>query len=67
MKNILIKIKDFFKEVMLFTTSYSLNVFADPLSNEEEEYYINELLKYQYMGVVIQHMRKSKAIACLMQ
>ena len=45
MKNILIKIKDFFKEVMLFTTSYSLNVFADPLSNEEEEYYINELLK----------------------
>ncbi|MBR4177979.1 MAG: RNA polymerase sporulation sigma factor SigK [Bacilli bacterium] len=45
MKNILIKIKDFFKELMLFTTSYSLNVFEDPLTNEEEDFYIERLLK----------------------
>ena len=45
MKNILDKIKNFFKEIMLFTTSYSLNVFADPLTSEEEEFYIEELLK----------------------
>ncbi len=30
---------------MLFTTSYSLNVFEEPLSEQEEEYYVNELLK----------------------
>ena len=45
MRNVLLKIKSFLKEIMLFTTSYSLNVFEDPLSNEEEEYYIKELLK----------------------
>ena len=45
MKDLFNKIIYFFKEIMIFTTSYSLNVFDDPLSNEEEEYYINELLK----------------------
>ena len=30
---------------MLFTTSYSLNVFDPPLSQEEEEYYVKEHLK----------------------
>jgi len=29
---------------MLFTTSYSLNVFDEPLSEEEENYYIEKLL-----------------------
>ena len=42
MKDFLAKIKDYFKNIMLFTTSYSLNVFAEPLSSEEEEYYIKE-------------------------
>ena len=45
MKELLNKIKIFFSDLMLFTTSYSLNVFAPTLSNEEEEYYISELLK----------------------
>ena len=45
MKNILNKIKDFLNELMLFTTSYSLNVFDEPLTNEEEDFYIDELLK----------------------
>ena len=45
MKELLNKIKTFFSDLMLFTTSYSLNVFAPTLSNEEEEYYISELLK----------------------
>ncbi len=44
MKDFLAKIKDYFKNIMLFTTSYSLNVFAEPLSSEEEEYYIKEYL-----------------------
>ncbi len=39
------KILNYLKEIMLFTTSYSLNVFDPPLSNKEEEYYVNELLK----------------------
>ena len=30
---------------MIFTTSYSIQVFKEPLSEEEEIYYINELLK----------------------
>jgi len=30
---------------MLFTTSYSINVFAPPLSAKEEDYYIEKLLK----------------------
>ena len=29
---------------MIFTTSYSLNVFEDPLSSDEEEYYIKKHL-----------------------
>ena len=45
MKDILIKIKNYLKDLMIFTTSYSLGVFDIPLSSEEEEYYINELLK----------------------
>ena len=44
MKNFINKIINYFKELMLFTTSYSLNVFDKPLTKEEEEYYINELL-----------------------
>lgn len=39
------KIIDFFKELMVFTTSYSLNVFEKPLSSKEEEYYVSEHLK----------------------
>ncbi len=45
MKNLLLKIKKFLKEMSLFTTSYSLNVFDNPLTKEEEEYYINRLLE----------------------
>ena len=45
MKEFLIKIKNYIKDLMLLTTSYSLNVFAPPLSESEEEYYINELFK----------------------
>ena len=39
------KIKDFIMRMMVFTTSYSLGVFASPLSSEEEEYHIKEHLK----------------------
>ena len=39
------KIIDYLKNIMLFTTSYSLNVFDKPLSEKEEEHYIDELLK----------------------
>lgn len=34
-----------FKDFSLFTASYSNNVFPDPLTKEEEEYYIQEHLK----------------------
>lgn len=44
MSNILLKIKKLFKEIMFFTTSYSLNVFDEPLSEEEENYYVEKLL-----------------------
>ncbi len=44
MKELLNRIKNYLKNIMLFTTSYSLNVFAEPLSHEDEEYYINEFL-----------------------
>ena len=44
MKEILIKIKNYLKKTMLFTTSYSINAFLPPLSNKEEDYYINEYL-----------------------
>jgi RNA polymerase sporulation-specific sigma factor len=33
------------KDFSIFTASYSNNVFPDPLTKEEEEYYINEHLK----------------------
>ena len=45
MKNFLNKIKEYLKHMMIFTTSYSLNVFDEPLSHEEEEYYIDKFLK----------------------
>ena len=38
------KIKEFIKNIMIFTTSYSLNVFDSPLTLKEEEYYIDRLL-----------------------
>jgi len=45
MKDVLIKIKLYLKKIMVFTTSYSLNVFDEPLTKEEEEYYINKFLE----------------------
>ena len=39
------KIKNFIKNIMIFTTSYSLNVFEEPLSSNEEEYYIKKHLE----------------------
>ncbi|MDD6272841.1 MAG: RNA polymerase sporulation sigma factor SigK [bacterium] len=45
MKNLLTKIKDYIFNLKVLTTSYSLNVFENPLSEEEENYYINQLLK----------------------
>lgn len=39
------KILNYLKELMIFTTSYSLNVFDPPLSSKEEEYYVKEHLK----------------------
>ena len=45
MKSILFKIINYFKEVRLFTTSYSLGVFLDPLDEKEENEYIELLLK----------------------
>ena len=45
MKNLLIKIKNYLNDLMLFTTSYSISSFAPPLKKDEEEFYINELLK----------------------
>lgn len=44
MKYLLNRIKEFINNLMIFTTSYSLNVFDKPLTNEEEEYYIDRLL-----------------------
>ena len=38
------KLINFLKECMFFTTSYSINVFPDPLSKEEEEKYIQMFL-----------------------
>ena len=45
MKELLLKIRSYLKELMLFTTSYSIKVFESPLSVEEESFYIDELLK----------------------
>ncbi len=44
MKEILRKIKEYLKQIQFFTTSYSLNVFDSPLSEEEEQIYIERLL-----------------------
>lgn len=38
-------LKKIIKDIMFFTTSYSLNVFEDPLSEEEEKYYLEKHLK----------------------
>ena len=45
MKNVLKKLINYLKEMKLFTTSYSINVFLEPLSEEEENKYINLLLE----------------------
>lgn len=39
------KVLDFFKKCMFFNTSYSINVFPDPLSKEEEERLIKLMLE----------------------
>ena len=39
------KLVKFLKECMFFTTSYSINVFPEPLSKEEEERYIKLCLE----------------------
>lgn len=39
------KLKNFIKNIMIFTTSYSLNVFDEPLSLEEEDYFIKKHLE----------------------
>lgn len=39
------KILTLLKNIMFFTTSYSLNVFENPLSEEEENYYVSKLLQ----------------------
>ena len=44
MEYLIKKIKQYIKRIMFFTTSYSLNVFDEPLSKEEEQYYIDRLL-----------------------
>lgn len=44
MKKLFNKIIKYLENLMLFTTSYSLNVFAPPLTENEENYYIEELL-----------------------
>lgn len=38
-------LKILFKDLRLFTASYSNNVFPDPLTKDEEEYYIKKLLE----------------------
>ena len=45
MKELLLKIRRYLNDLMIFTTSYSINVFDSPLSKEEEEYYIDRLLQ----------------------
>ena len=51
------KIIEFLKKCMFFTTSYSINVFPDPLSKEEEEIYINKMLSgdKEARSVLIEH------------
>ena len=44
MKNLLSKIKDYIFNLKVLTTSYSLGVFENPLSDEEENNYIQGLL-----------------------
>ena len=57
MKNLFDKIKKFFSEVMMFTTSYSLNVFDEPLSNEFEKYYLERHLSgdKEARNILIKH------------
>ena len=37
-------IKKLFKEIMMFTTSYSIGAFEEPLSEKEEKYYLERHL-----------------------
>lgn len=37
-------LKKFLNEIMIFTTSYSLNIFEEPLNEKEEQYYIEKVL-----------------------
>ena len=39
------KILEIIKNLKIFTTSYSINVFPDPLTKEEEEKYINLMMQ----------------------
>jgi RNA polymerase sporulation-specific sigma factor len=43
--NLINKIINFFKNFSFFTTSYSINIFPEPLSKEEENKYIDLLAK----------------------
>lgn len=51
------KIIEFLKKCMFFTTSYSINVFPDPLSKEEEKICINKMLKgdKEARSILIEH------------
>lgn len=40
-----LNILNILKDMMFFTGSYSNNVFPNPLSNEEEDFYVNEMFK----------------------
>ena len=44
MKRLFSAVFNYLKKVKLFTTSYSLSVFLDPLSDEEESMYIDKFL-----------------------
>ena len=44
MKNFINILKKYIEKILLFTTSYSLNVFDKPLTRKEEDYYIDRLL-----------------------
>ncbi len=45
MRNLLNRLFLYFKNFRFLTTSYSLGVFLDPLSDEEESFYIKKLLE----------------------
>lgn len=45
------------KDMLFFTGSYSNNVFPEPLSKEDEEYYVNKMLKQdeEARNILIEH------------